>query len=700
MDSKDSKWSSNTMKTASTTSRNHNALSCLTFVLFSAALLGACEIYDAGLVADQEGEAKEPPLTTLEDPNETPEGNGSVGGDAGLIDERTASSIASQQIDPSCVSNPDVDEFCPWICPEVCDGRDNDCDGETDETEADASCELANATAECSQGACAVKSCFNGFGDCDDEDANGCETPLNTLYDCGSCGNECIEVSCQSGRCSELECEEDTADCDGETENECETTLGTNTDCGFCGDACPRLPDEDFPHASAAGCFEYECRISQCESGYRDCNSKYNDGCETDVTNDEDNCGECGLSCRSLPNVQGATCQDGSCVVDSCEQGYLDSNNEASDGCEAQSAEPVSPEPDCRFETDAEHIYYFCDATRTWREAYENCSNAGLYLVRIDDAEENAFIDSNISNDYWIGASDLEAEGVWIWTVDGELFWNVNTPHPNNDNAQGLYVNWASGEPNNNNDSDCARISASEKGGWKDKECNSLYGYVCEGDRHYEPCTNPGLCETSVGATRGADGVCRYPANPGGSCSDGDPCTHTDRCQADKSCAGTSYICNNPGFCETTEGATCNGNGTCTYLAAQNGRCDDADPCTHTDRCQANKSCAGTSYTCDNPGVCETAREATCNGNGTCTYSANVGESCDDDNPCTDDDQCREDRSCEGTVNEGVECDDENACTEDDRCDDSGKCSGTEIDSCGDDDDQGEDEQDGGVESV
>jgi hypothetical protein len=675
-------WLNVAKTTAASRWRNNSARGCLIMVLFSANLLGACEVYNADLIADQKGEIKEPPpLSTLEDPNQRERANASIGGDAGLTNEQTEQSIAAHEFDPSCVPNPDGDEFCPWICDEVCDNQDNDCDGEIDEAEADATCELANAIAECSQGVCAIKACFNGFDDCDEEDVNGCETSLNTLSDCGSCGNECVGVSCRSGRCSELECEEDTADCDGETENGCETTLGTNTDCGFCGDACPELPDADFPHASAAGCFEYECRISQCEQGHRDCNNIYNDGCETDVANDENNCGECGLSCRALPNVQEASCQNGVCAVDRCQSGYLDTNDAASDGCEAQSANPASPEPGCRFETHAEHIYYFCSSARNWSEAYDNCSDAGLYLVRINDAAENTFIDSNISDDHWIGASDLETEGVWIWTVDHERFWTRNPGNPSNISAQGPFVNWAPGEPNNNNESDCARISASENGRWKDKECDSLYGYVCEGDHYYEPCTNPGLCETSVGATRGADGVCRYPANPGGSCNDGDPCTHTDRCQTDKSCAGIQYTCDNPGFCETTEEATCNGNGTCTYLAAQDGRCDDDDPCTHTDRCQADKSCAGTPYNCDNPGFCETAENATCNGDGTCTYPANVGEACDDENPCTENDQCLEDRSCEGTAIEGAECDDENDCTEDD------------DESCDDDDDQGEDEQ-------
>jgi hypothetical protein len=38
--------------------------------------------------------------------------------------------------------------------------------------------------------------CTTGFGDCDANLANGCETQLNTTSDCGQCGKEC---SCYGG---------------------------------------------------------------------------------------------------------------------------------------------------------------------------------------------------------------------------------------------------------------------------------------------------------------------------------------------------------------------------------------------------------------------------------------------------------------------------------------------------------------------
>ncbi|HHW96589.1 MAG TPA: hypothetical protein GX737_05080 [Oligoflexales bacterium] len=216
-------------------------------------------------------------------------------------------------------------------------------------------------------------------------------------------------------------------------------------------------------------------------------------------------------------------------------------------------------------------------------------------------------------------------------------------------------------------------------------------------------CDSPGFCETTDGATCNGDGTCSYPPATGTACDDGNPCTKTDQCRADKTCAGVTYTCDSPGLCETAVGATCNGDGTCTYLPATGSACDDGDPCTKTDRCRADKTCAGVTYTCHTPGFCETTVGATCNGDGTCTYPPATGLACDDGNPCTKTDQCRADKTCAGvtytcdapgfcettvgaTCNgdgtcayppaTGLACDDGNPCTKTDRCRADKTCAG------------------------
>lgn len=75
---------------------------------------------------------------------------------------------------------------------EACNGRDDDCDPSVDEGAASACGTLPNASgSSCTAGACVV-TCDPGYGDCDGNAANGCETftDRNPVH-CGSCGSSC-----------------------------------------------------------------------------------------------------------------------------------------------------------------------------------------------------------------------------------------------------------------------------------------------------------------------------------------------------------------------------------------------------------------------------------------------------------------------------------------------------------------------------
>lgn len=88
--------------------------------------------------------------------------------------------------------------------PEVCDGRDNDCDGLPDGPAATAACGSANRAdaVACSAGECRVATCTAGFLDCDRAFANGCEERLGSLSACGGCGVSC-GWSCESAACND-----------------------------------------------------------------------------------------------------------------------------------------------------------------------------------------------------------------------------------------------------------------------------------------------------------------------------------------------------------------------------------------------------------------------------------------------------------------------------------------------------------------
>jgi hypothetical protein len=97
-----------------------------------------------------------------------------------------------------------------------------------------------------------------------------------------------------------------------------------------------------------------------------------------------------------------------------------------------------------------------------WQTANNLCNQKGGHLVTIGSLEENNAIIRNIqglSNErYWIGLTDVKAEGMWNW-INGE---------------SGTYSNWNNGEPNNDGGmEDYGEIIASS-GKW-----NDMAGYFC-----------------------------------------------------------------------------------------------------------------------------------------------------------------------------------------------------------------------------
>jgi alpha-tubulin suppressor-like RCC1 family protein len=84
--------------------------------------------------------------------------------------------------------------------------------------------------------------CADGFDDCDGEEANGCETPLETLTDCGGCDVTCdaanASETCTGGVCAIVACEEGFDDCDDDDDTGCEGDLASDAHCGACGEAC------------------------------------------------------------------------------------------------------------------------------------------------------------------------------------------------------------------------------------------------------------------------------------------------------------------------------------------------------------------------------------------------------------------------------------------------------------------------------
>jgi streptogramin lyase len=150
-----------------------------------------------------------------------------------------------------------------------------------------------------------------------------------------------------------------------------------------------------------------------------------------------------------------------------------------------------------------------------------------------------------------------------------------------------------------------------------------------------DQCHVAGTCNTVTG-------ICSNPNAPNGTtCNDGNPCTQTSTCQSG-ACVGANPIlcvasdqCHVAGMCNTVTGICSNPN-------APNGTaCNDNDACTQTSTCQAGACVGGNSVVCTPSDQCHVV--GTCNpANGTCSNpNAPNGTPCSDGNACTQADACQ-----------------------------------------------------------
>jgi len=194
-------------------------------------------------------------------------------------------------------------------------------------------CSANNDTPTCSAGVCTV-ACTPGFADCDFNAATGCET--NTAIDpnhCATCATVCspfnmATVTCGAGVCNGT-CAGGFLDCNGNRQIDgCEVNILIDPiHCGSCGTPCS--PN----HVPTPTCGGGICN-GICAGGFADCNgNRQIDGCETSVATDPNNCGGCGIVC-SANHMASVTCGAGFCNG-ICAAGYADCNsNRQVDGCE------------------------------------------------------------------------------------------------------------------------------------------------------------------------------------------------------------------------------------------------------------------------------------------------------------------------------------------------------------------------------
>ncbi|MSP61389.1 MAG: hypothetical protein EXR72_13790 [Myxococcales bacterium] len=197
-----------------------------------------------------------------------------------------------------------------------------------------------NSVGACNGGVCGVGGCLAGFGNCDNNPVNGCETPVGSdLANCGACGAKCAAIngtaSCLAGICTVASCTAPFTDCNKSAVDGCEANLASDVNnCKVCGAKCTVA--NGLP-ACASGV----CAVASCSANFADCNKLQADGCEVSLLGDPMSCGGCGKLCPALPNAAPG-CTAAMCSLGACNANFGNCDNLPANGCEASVAADVN----------------------------------------------------------------------------------------------------------------------------------------------------------------------------------------------------------------------------------------------------------------------------------------------------------------------------------------------------------------------
>ncbi len=225
---------------------------------------------------------------------------------------------------------------------EVCDGRDNDCDGESDEA-------LLNACGEC--GELPIEVCNGRDDDCDEVTDEGVtnvcgvcgpeprETCNGRDDDCDERVDEAVKNAC--GECGPVpaeKCDEEDNDCDGDVDEQ----LPLNR-CRLCGPLPPEHCDGEDNDCD--GAVDEGVIVGLPDGSPEEACDQLDDDC--DGVSDEGlvgltvaHCLGCNQGCEAQNAV--TSCQEGACRIEACEEGFVDLDFDAGNGCEF----PIPPVPD------------------------------------------------------------------------------------------------------------------------------------------------------------------------------------------------------------------------------------------------------------------------------------------------------------------------------------------------------------------
>jgi hypothetical protein len=182
-----------------------------------------------------------------------------------------------------------------------------------------------------------------------------------------------------------------------------------------------------------------------------------------------------------------ASC-NGDCSLSSCGDGIVNAaaGEVCDDGatgqyCNSTCTATLCP-PGCTCFT-AGNDYAICTTTAAFGDAEVYCGQHGFALATVTSAAEDSTIRAHATSagltDYWLGGTDLDNEGNWMWLDTTHFYKGTgDAGAPLDAGTAPAYDHWAAGAPNGGNAANCLHVAPN--GTWTDAACTTKYGSVCK----------------------------------------------------------------------------------------------------------------------------------------------------------------------------------------------------------------------------